>query len=76
MPYICINNSMKRFSGYEQSPLGLGYSATGFELGHCMEGRDQNIWTVVKNENKHKHLYERKWSKNYILTKKLKYNYD
>jgi len=39
-------------------------------------GRDQNIWTVVVNQNKHKHLYERKWSKNPELTKKIYDEYD
>lgn len=46
----CKNDPEYQYSGKEQSPLGLGYTAEGEKVGTVMEGRDKNKWIVgVKN---------------------------
>jgi len=50
MTHLCKNNSTKRYSGFEPTPLGLGYSATGYPIGTIKKGRDDNLWRVESNE--------------------------
>ncbi len=46
----CKNDPEYQYSGKEQSPLGLGYTAEGEAVGTVMDGRDKNKWIVgVKN---------------------------
>ena len=50
MTHLCKNNSTKRYTGFEPTPLGLGYSATGYPIGTIKKGRDDNLWRVESNE--------------------------
>jgi hypothetical protein len=47
MPY-CKNNPKKNYTGYEPSPKGLGYCASGELEGTKMKGKDGNMW-IKKN---------------------------
>jgi len=49
----CINISTESYSGKENSPKGLGYSAITYAIGHEMIGVDKQIWSVqMKNGKK------------------------
>jgi len=46
----CINNDKYKYSGKEESPLGLGYAPDGELTSLFMKGRDTKTWMVsVKN---------------------------
>jgi hypothetical protein len=46
----CINISTESYSGKENSPKGLGYSAVTYPIGHEMIGVDKQVWSVqMKN---------------------------
>lgn len=46
----CKNQPEYTFTGKEPSPLGLGYTAVGEEVGTVMEGQDGSMWAVtIKN---------------------------
>jgi len=46
----CINNPKYKYSGKEESPLGLGYAPDGDIPNMYMKGRDNRMWTpFVKN---------------------------
>ena len=47
----CVNDEKKNFKGNELSPLGDGYSATGFEVGKVMKGHDENLWFVKRTKD-------------------------
>lgn len=47
----CKNNSSKRYTGYENTPLGRGYSASGEEEGKRMKGRDGKMYYVERMSN-------------------------
>jgi len=47
----CINTPLKNFTGYESSPLGLGYSATVEKDGKLMIGKDEDLWYVRQKGN-------------------------
>jgi len=46
----CINDTTKSFKGDEQSPKGLGYSASAEEVGTVMAGNDGNNWRVIQTK--------------------------
>lgn len=51
--YPCINTPAMTYSGKEFSPLGLGISAEGHDIGVIMTGRDTIKWIVkLKNNRK------------------------
>ena len=54
---ICVNNITKNYTGKELNPKGLGYSASGEELGTLMTGKDGNLYQVTGNES------NKKWTK-------------
>jgi hypothetical protein len=53
----CINDINKKCTGRENTPLGLGYSSSGEEIGTIMKGKDDNLY-IVKNTKKGK-----RWNK-------------
>jgi uncharacterized protein YwqG len=58
----CKNDETKSYTGKELSPKGLGYSASGEEVGKVMKGKDKEYY-IVKATVKSK-----KWTKvNYSL---------
>ena len=48
----CINISSESYTGKEQSPKGLGYSAVPYNIGFEKEGIDKQIWVVQMKNNK------------------------
>ncbi len=42
----CKNIKNKKYSGKENTPLGLGYHASGYEEGKKMKGKDKNYYKV------------------------------
>lgn len=51
--YPCLNVTTMTYSGKEFSPLGLGISAEGHDIGTVMTGRDSVKWMVkIKNNRK------------------------
>jgi hypothetical protein len=42
----CKNIKNKNYSGKENTPLGLGYHASGYEDGKRMKGKDKNYYKV------------------------------
>lgn len=46
----CKNDSTKSYKGNENSPKGLGYSASAEETGHEMVGLDGNLWVVSQTK--------------------------
>lgn len=42
----CKNIKNKKYSGKENTPLGLGYHASGYEEGKRMKGKDKNYYKV------------------------------
>ena len=46
----CKNDSTKSYKGDENSPKGLGYSASAEETGHEMVGLDGNLWVVSQTK--------------------------
>ena len=47
----CINSSDKSYTGEENTPLGLGYSASVEKVGTKMTGRDGDSYVVKKYKN-------------------------
>ena len=51
--YQCVNVSNETYTGKEQSPKGMGYSAMGYDVGFEKEGIDKQLWVVqIKNNKK------------------------
>ena len=51
--YQCSNVSTETYTGKEQSPKGIGFSAVGYDIGFEKEGVDKLLWVVqIKNNNK------------------------
>lgn len=45
----CLNDSKKRFTGKESTPLGKGYTASSEKVGKKMKGTDGDMYVVTKN---------------------------
>jgi hypothetical protein len=68
MPKLqCINDKTKTYNGNENTPLGLGYSAQGCNVGDIMIGKDNLKYIVIQTKD------IKKWSK-YIEKKYNKLN--
>jgi len=50
--YQCANVSTETYTGKEQSPKGMGFSAVGYEVGFEKEGVDKLLWVVQMKNNK------------------------
>ena len=51
--YQCVNVSNETYTGKEQSPKGMGFSALGYDVGFEKEGVDKQLWVVqIKNNKK------------------------
>ena len=50
--YQCINVTTETYTGKEQSPKGVGFSAIGFDIGFEKEGVDKQLWVVQMKNNK------------------------
>ncbi len=51
--YQCVNVSNETYTGKEQSPKGMGFSALGYDIGFEKEGIDKQLWVVqIKNNKK------------------------
>ena len=50
--YQCTNVSTETYTGKEQSPKGIGFSAVGYEVGFEKEGVDKLLWVVQMKNNK------------------------
>jgi len=51
--YQCSNVSTETYTGKEQSPKGIGFSAVGYDIGFEKEGVDKLLWVVqIKNNKK------------------------
>lgn len=51
--YQCVNVSNETYTGKEQSPKGIGFSAMGYDIGFEKEGIDKQLWVVqIKNNKK------------------------
>lgn len=50
--FQCINIASETYTGKEQSPKGLGYSAVAFTIGYEKEGVDKQLWSVQMKNNK------------------------
>jgi len=51
--YQCVNVTTETYTGKEQSPKGVGFSAVGYEIGFEKEGVDKQLWVVqIKNGKK------------------------
>ena len=50
--YQCVNISSESYTGKEQSPKGLGYSAVPYNIGFEKEGVDKQLWVVQMKNNK------------------------
>jgi hypothetical protein len=50
----CINDNTKKYTGNENTPLGLGYSSSVETVGTIMKGKDDKIYIVklTKNSNR------------------------
>ena len=48
MTNVCINTDLTNYSGREESPLGLGFSATPEIPGTIMNGKDGYYYIVKK----------------------------
>lgn len=44
----CKNHKSKKYKGNENTPLGKGYHACGFEEGKKMKGKDNFYYKVIK----------------------------
>ncbi len=47
----CLNDKTKSYTGKEENPKGLGYSASGEALGTVMKGKDGNDYIVKGSED-------------------------
>jgi Xaa-Pro aminopeptidase len=50
--FQCINIASESYTGKEQSPKGLGYSAVTYNIGFEKEGVDKQLWSVQMKNNK------------------------
>jgi hypothetical protein len=50
--FQCINIASESYTGKEQSPKGLGYSAVPYNIGFEKEGVDKQLWSVQMKNNK------------------------
>jgi hypothetical protein len=50
--YQCVNVTTETYTGKEQSPKGIGFSAIGFDIGFEKEGVDKQLWVVQMKNNK------------------------
>jgi|LakMenE01Jun11ns_1017448.scaffolds.fasta_scaffold9785349_2 Xaa-Pro aminopeptidase len=50
--FQCINIASECYTGKEQSPKGLGYSAVTYNIGFEKEGVDKQLWSVQMKNNK------------------------
>ena len=50
--FQCINIASETYTGKEQSPKGLGYSAVTYNIGFEKEGVDKQLWVVQMKNNK------------------------
>jgi len=50
--YQCLNVTTETYTGKEQSPKGIGFSAIGFDIGFEKEGVDKQLWVVQMKNNK------------------------
>ena len=53
----CLNDSSKRFTGYENTPKGKGYVASSEKVGKRMKGTDGDMYVVTKSGK------NKRWSK-------------
>ena len=53
----CLNDSNKRYTGYENTPKGKGYVASAEKVGKRMKGTDGDMYVVTKNGR------AKKWTK-------------
>lgn len=50
--YQCVNIATETYTGKEQSPKGIGFSAVAYEVGFEKEGVDKLLWVVQMKNNK------------------------
>lgn len=50
--YQCVNIATETYTGKEQSPKGMGFSAVAYEVGFEKEGVDKLLWVVQMKNNK------------------------
>ena len=46
----CKNNKEKKYHGQENTPLGLGYHASGYEKNKKKKGRDGKYYYVIEDK--------------------------
>lgn len=49
--YNCKNIKSKKYTGQENTPLGLGYHASGEKIEKKMEGKNGHMYKVIKTKN-------------------------
>jgi hypothetical protein len=50
----CKNDKNKKYKGTENTPLGFGYHAGGYDEGKKKKGKNGEYYIVVKNKNGNK----------------------
>jgi len=47
---VCKNNKERKYHGQENTPLGLGYHASGYQVGKKKKGRDGKFYQVIEDK--------------------------